>query len=353
MARSPLNVAVIGYGLSAQVFQIPFIANVPMLNLYAIVQRQPMPHNDAGKEHPGVKIYRSTSDLLQDAEVDLVVVATASHTHFDVFLCEKPFTMTVKQADELIALAHERRCLLTVFHNRRWDSDFLTLSSLIQNDVLGRIVEFESHFDVHSPSVRAGWKATWRTETATGSGVLYDLGAHLIDQALVLFGKPRKVTAFLYHQRTGDAKYGDPDSMTVLLHYMDGKLATLKASVINPTDKQLRYWVRGEKGTFRKYHLDVQESQIVNERRMPGSPGFGIEPSSHHGTLTTAPVNGNIISQPLPTLAGPTYESLYKTLVEALHGNGDVPVSPESARDVIHVIELAIQSAAQEKTLSL
>lgn len=105
---------------------------------------------------------------------------------------------------------------------------------------------------MHSPSARAGWDATWRTDAGTGSGVLYDLGAHLIDQALVLFGKPQGITAFLCHQRMEYMKYGDPDSMTLLLHYSDGKLATLKASVINPTDKQLRYWVRGEKGTFTK-----------------------------------------------------------------------------------------------------
>lgn len=114
------------------------------------------------------------------------------------------------------------------------------------------MMEFESHFDWHAPLPRAGWESTWRTQAGTGAGVVYDLGSHLIDQALQLFGMPQKVTGFLYHQREHGAKYGDADSMTILLHYVDGPLVTLKASIMNPEKEKLRFWVRGDKGAFKK-----------------------------------------------------------------------------------------------------
>jgi predicted dehydrogenase len=123
---------------------------------------------------------------------------------------------------------------------------------LISTGKLGRIVEFETHFDTHSPVARPGWEETWRTQSGTGSGVLYDLGSHLIDQVLVLFGKPLKVTGFLCHQRPEHSKYGDPDSMTILMHYPDGMLATIKSSIMNAEREQLRYWVRGENAAYKK-----------------------------------------------------------------------------------------------------
>lgn len=139
-----------------------------------------------------------------------------------------------------------------IIADRRWDADFRTVQSLLDQNALGRIVEFESHFDTHSPLPRHGWQDTWRTEKGTGSGVLYDLGSHLIDQTVLLFGLPKAVTSFLYHQRCNEAAHGDPDSMTILLHYASGMFANLRASVFNVEERKLRFWIRGENGTYIK-----------------------------------------------------------------------------------------------------
>jgi predicted dehydrogenase len=164
---------------------------------------------------------------------------------------EKPFTPTEAECNALIRLAREKRLLLTVFQNRRWDADFLTLQKVIADGSLGRVVEFESHFDRYDPEV----PRTWAGKVQPGSGVVYDLGAHLFDQVLVLYGLPSKVTGFLGSQRAGNTQ-GLQDACTALLHYDNGMLVTVKASAVSPVADQLRYWVRGDLGSFRKVSYD-------------------------------------------------------------------------------------------------
>ena len=197
--------------------------------------------------------------MVEDRSIDVVVITTTPTSHFELcklalewnkhVIVEKPFTPTSKQADELINIAVNRNLFLTVYQNRRWDTDFLTLSKLIENGTLGRVVEFETHFDRHRPTAPTGG---WKTKPLPGGGGLYDLGTHLIDQVLVLFGLPDRITGFVGSQREHNPK-GVDDSCTVLLHYdLRGLLATVKVGVVSPEEDQLRFWVRGEKGSYKK-----------------------------------------------------------------------------------------------------
>ncbi|KAI4267540.1 MAG: hypothetical protein L6R38_008221 [Xanthoria sp. 2 TBL-2021] len=361
MASKPFKVGIIGYGFAAKVFHIPLIEVIPELSLYAIVQRHPTPENDASKAHPGIKSYRATEEMVKDDSVDIVVITTTPATHFELaklalengkhVLVEKPFVPTSREADELIALAKKHDKLLTVYQNRRFDTDFLTLQSLLQTHTLGRLVEFESHFDRYKPTLANS--KPWKTLPQPGGGAIYDLGAHLIDQIVQLFGLPQKITGFLGSQRSENAG-GYDDSCTVLMHYADGMLATVKVAVISAEAEQLRFWVRGEGGSYKKYHEDPQEAHLTSGMR-PGDAGFGIEPQDHAGTLTT-PINSILTSKPHPTVqptAETTYKAIYTQLAAAVAGKGDVAVKAEEAREVIRLIELARRSSKEGRTVDV
>ncbi|KAI9727765.1 MAG: hypothetical protein M1834_008004 [Cirrosporium novae-zelandiae] len=357
MASKQFNVAVIGYGLSAKIFHIPFVTTTPGLKLYAVVQRHPKPEDDAEKDHPGIKSYRSAEEMVKDPAVDLVIVSTTPNIHFEQtklaleagkhVVVEKPFCSTSKECDELIAIAKKNQKLLTVYQNRRWDADFLTLSKLIKEGKFGRIVDFETHFDRHRPEAKTG---TWKNEPIPGGGVIYDLGTHLIDQVVVTFGLPKKITAFIEGKRSHNETNFE-DSFTALLHYDGGLVATAKASVISPEVNQLRYWIRGEKGGYKKFHLDCQESQL-RKGIFPDNAAYAKEPSELWGTLTTAE-GDKITSEVYPTIEGESYSTYYSIIAKALAGQGDVPVKPEEASSVIRLIELAQESSKTGKTLTV
>lgn len=285
---APHNVAVVGYGLSAKVFHIPFIQEVPAFRLHGIVQRSPKPGNDASKDFPDATIYPSFEDAIADKDVSVVVITSIPETHFSFakaaleagkhVIVEKPFVPTSANAEELITISKRVGKVLSVYHNRRYDSDYNTVANLLKNDKqLGEIAEFETHFDRHRPDPPP---SSWKLEDAPGNGALYDLGSHLIDQVYHLFGLPEKVTAFVGNQRRG-VEGGPPDSFTVFMHY-PGLLATAKAGVVSCEVEQLRFWVRGTKGSFKKFHLDVQEDQLRSGMR-PGDEGYGIDPEDHWG----------------------------------------------------------------------
>ncbi|KAJ5562426.1 hypothetical protein N7535_003121 [Penicillium sp. DV-2018c] len=360
MASKTYNVGIVGYGFSAKIFHIPFVKEVPELNLYAIVQRTPKPDDDAEKDHAGVKSFRTTEEMVQDPAVDLVIITTAPDSHFDLcklaleagkhVVCEKPFTPTTQEADALIAIAKKNNKQLAVFQNRRFDADFVTLSKLVKSGSLGRIAEFESHFDRHRPQEPAAGAHKWKNQVIPGGSAVYDLGAHLLDQAVVLLGKPQRVTGFVGSAREVNTS-GFEDSFTVLLHYANGTMVTTKATVVSPEEEQLRFWVRGEKGSFKKYHLDIQEDQL-KAGIMPSDKGYGREPSERYGSLTT--VQGDkFVKEIVPTVEPPTYTEYYRKLVRALNGEGQLPASGEEAREVIHLIELARESTRTGRTVDV
>lgn len=240
-------------------FHIPLIQSARHLKLYAVVQRTPKANDDAEKDHPGIKSYRSSEEMVQDPEVEVVVITTTPASHFELgklalehgkhVIVEKPFTPSSKEARELIAIAKKQDRLLTVYQNRRWDTDFLTLSKLLEHNTLGRVVEFETHFDRYRPEAPDP-ESTWKAKSLPGGGAVYDLGTHLIDQVVISFGLPDKITGFVGSQREHNPGEVE-DSCTVLLHY-SGLLATVKAAVVSPEENQLRYWVRGTKGSYKK-----------------------------------------------------------------------------------------------------
>lgn len=329
------------------------------MTLYAVVQRTPTPANDAALDHPTARIYRAPEDLLADAAVDVVVVATPPDSHVGLcaaaldagkhVLVEKPLASTAAEARELAARARQRRRLLCVYQNRRWDADFLVFRRLQADGALGRVVEFESHFDRHRPAGARAWKAG--LPMARGGGVLYDLGSHLLDQAVVAFGLPRRVTAVFATQRQDGA--AEPDAVTVLLQYDRGLLATIKAGVISIEAEQLRFWVRGTEGSWRKGGLDPQEDQLHAGMR-PGDEGFGVEAEGRVGVLTVLE-GDKIVKKPTRNIAPETYGVLYLKFAEAIEKNDEdlVPVKVSEVTDVLRIIEAVIESAREGKTVEL
>jgi len=300
--------------------------------------------------YPSVEVVRDIADLLRDEAIDLVVVATPNDTHFELarqalsagkhVVVEKPFTVTSQQAEQLIALAHERGKLLSVHQNRRWDGDFLTVKALLDAKLLGRLVEYESHFDRFRNRPRAG---AWREEEREGAGVLYDLGPHLIDQALVLFGAPLSVTADVRIQR--DFAKAD-DSFELILDY-DGLKVTLKAGML-VRGRIPRFILHGTEGSFVKYGMDPQEEAL----KLGGSPsdtGWGEEPPELWGRLDTQ-LGGLHFEGRVETAAG-RYRDYWVNVADAVRGRAELAVKPQEARDAIRVVELGLRSNKERRTL--
>jgi predicted dehydrogenase len=267
---------------------------------------------------------------------------------------EKPFVPTAAEADELCSVAQKSGKKLAVYQNRRYDCDFVTLKQVLTSGSLGKIAEFATHFDRHRPDPPAD---SWKLKDAPGHGAIYDLGTHLIDQVYVLFGKPERVTGFIGHQRRGEtASDGAHDSCTVLLHYDDGKLlVTAKAGVVSPETEQLRFWARGTKGSFKKFHLDPQEDQLKGVKAGVALPGdFGVEAEERAAVVTTVGEGGRLERKVWETVSPPpTYLEYYRVFGEALAGKREVPVKAEEARDVLQIIEAALLSSKEGRSVTL
>lgn len=366
-----INVGIIGYGLSAKIFHIPFVTVVPEFKLYALVQRRPTADNDSEKDFPGVKSYRSVDDLVADPQVDLVVVTTTPDSHYALVkqaleagkhvLVEKPFTPTSTEAYSLATLAASKSLTLTVYQNRRFDADFQTVQKLLNDSQLGRIAEFETHFDRHRPAAPVAQLESnyWKAVPGPGHGVAYDLGTHLIDQCVVLFGFPSRITATIYSNRAETPDF--EDTATILLHYDRTStrptplLCTVKATIISPAPSQLRYWIRGTDGAFQKHHLDIQEDQLKDGMRPEVDKSYGFEPKARYGVLHKFDSgSGKISTEVVPTVEPPTYAEFYRKLARTIKGDKkQIPVDPKVAAGVIRLVELARESSKLGKTLDV
>ncbi|KAK4899545.1 hypothetical protein LTR27_003278 [Elasticomyces elasticus] len=390
MAPAQFKVATIGYGLSAKVFHIPFIQANDRLKLHAVVQRKPTTVSNAASNLPGINVYTSADEMHADPVVDLVIICTPPWTHFELAkqaICngkhtviEKPMTPTAREADELVQLAARQGVILTVyqsvwslsfardpdidhFADRRWDTDFLTACQLIQDGQLGSVVEFESHFDRFCPDIPQGSIG----ESKAGTGIIYDLGVHLIDQAYVLFGRPERVTAVADYLRDEQTQ----DTCTILLHYAKC-LVTVKATTHSAEKDQLRFWVRGNRGSFRKCHLDIQESQLASGMQ-PTEDGFGVEPEERFGEpspsakvslgallirtgVLTTPQGEVLVAAQYPNKVPELYSAFYDHLVQAMSSDchGDhTPVKPQEARDVLQIVEAVLRSIESRTSVDL
>lgn len=352
----PLNVGLIGYGKSTKIFHIPYIEATEGLIIQAICQRSPTPDNDAGKDHPKATIYNDAAALIRAPDIDIVIICTPVATHFQLgkqclearkhVVVEKPFCPTAAECEDLIATAKAHNKTLSVFQNRRWDADFQTVLSLLREEKLGRILEFESHFDRWNPTV----EDVWQNADALGHGALYEIGSHQIDQTVFAFGMPERVTAVTAKQREGSEGLSH-DTFTVLLHY-PRMLATLKSSFISAEAYQLRFWIRGTKGSFKKYHEDPQEVQLLSGMTRE-SPSFGKEAASKYGVLTTVGKDGEMEGKSVPTLQPETYLAFYRQLEKALRDGSKVPVDGRNGWRIIYLIELALKSAREGRTIDV
>jgi predicted dehydrogenase len=344
-----LKTGLIGFGLAGQAFHAPVIRGVPGMELACILERS---GTRAQEKYPDVRVVRTLEELLADEQIQLCVIATPNESHFDLarrcllagrnVVLDKPFAIRVQDAAELSRLAKEQNRLLSVYQNRRWDGDFQTVKKLVESGVLGRIAEFESRFDRFRLQTNPG---AWREREAPGSGVFFDLGPHLIDQALVLFGSPQAVTAAIFCQRE-TAKVDD--SFDVFLDYPWLRVS-LRARIVAYAPGP-HFLLHGTKGSFIKYGMDPQEAPLRQGEVPDGAdwgPDWGEEPEAQWGTLTVVAGPG---PQKVKTERG-DYRGFYANVRDAIVHGARLAVTPEQALRTMQVIELARQSSQERRTL--
>ncbi len=341
-----IRVGLIGYGYASKTFHAPLIAGTPSMELAAVSS------SDAAKvkaDWPSVPVVSEPKHLFNDPKIDLIVIPTPNDTHFPLakaaleagkhVVVDKPFTVTLSQARELDALAKNLGRVLSVFHNRRWDSDFLTLKSIFADGALGEITYFESHFDRYRPEIRN----RWREQAGPGSGIWYDLAPHLLDQAVNLFGLPVSLTVDLAQLRPGSQA---TDYFHAVLSYPQRRVV-LHGTMLAAAESA-RYIVHGTRGSFVKFGLDPQEERLKSGARLP-QEDWGYD--MRDGVLTR--VEGEErVEETWLTVPG-NYPAYYAGIRDALNGVGENPVPASQAIRIMELIELGIESAKHRATLSL
>jgi predicted dehydrogenase len=347
----PLRVGLLGYGIAGRVFHAPLIAACPGLALAAVVTRSPERRAALHSTHPDAVALDTPDELWARAsDLDLVVVATPNRSHVSLaqaalraglpVVVDKPLAGSAAEARALIADARARNLLLTVFQNRRWDGDFLTVRKLLAEGALGAVRRFESRFERWAPTPRPGWRES--DDPADAGGLLVDLGAHLVDQALQLFGPVRTVYAELDRRRPGVVV--DDDAFVALTH-VSGTRSHLWMSKA-AAQHGPRFRVLGERAAFTKHGLDGQEPAMA-AGEVPGSPGFGQEPPERWGLAGEEGA-----ARPIATEAG-CYLRFYEAVAAAVRDGAPVPVDPEEAAAALDIIEAARASAERGQIIVL
>lgn len=335
----PFNLAVVGYGYAGRTFHAPLIANTPGLQLHSVVSSKP---HQPQADFPDVSVLADLGSALADPALDAVVLATPNQTHAPLalqalaagkhVLVEKPFALDAAQAQQMVDAATAAGRIISVFQNRRWDADFLTVRRLIEEGQLGEVVEFHSHMDRYRPQMRD----RWRESDSPGAGLWYDLGPHLLDQALHLFGMPQGISADLQRQRD---QARSVDYFHVTLYYPRRRVMLHAGSLV--ADSSLRLAVHGTRGSYLKNGLDTQEDQLRAGRR-PGTVGWGVDPL--FGTLTRVDDEGRVHTHQPDNQPG-DYRQCYAAFRDALAGAGQAPVSGNEAVRLMQLLELAQRSA--------
>lgn len=341
-----VRVGLVGYGFASKTFHAPLIAGTSEMELAAVSS------SDAAKVHadwPAMQVVADPQTLFDDPTIQVIVIPTPNDTHFPLakaaltagkhVVVDKPFTVTLAEARELNALAKTKGLLLSVFHNRRWDSDFLTLKALLADGTLGEVRYLESHFDRFRPEVRQ----RWREMKGAGSGIWFDLGPHVIDQALQLFGKPDAINVDMAELRPGAQT---TDYFHAVLTYPQRRVI-LHGSMLVAAESA-RFQVHGTRGSYIKYGLDPQEDRLKEGARPP-QEDWGYD--MRDGVLTLAE-GEMMMEKTLLTIPG-NYPAYYAAIRDAVNGTGSNPVTAEEAIQVMELIELGLQSAEKGQTLSL
>ncbi|NRT14397.1 putative dehydrogenase [Flavobacterium sp. 28A] len=344
-----IKTALLSYGMSGKVFHAPFLKLHEGFDLVGSWERsKKLIQND----HPEVTSFPTIESILENDTIELIVVNTPVATHYQYakkalqagkhIIVEKAFTTTVAEAEELSALAKEKKLKLAVFQNRRWDSDFKTVQKIVNDGLLGELVEAEFHFDRYNPNL----SLKQHKETVNeGAGILKDLGPHLIDQALYLFGFPQRVFADIRLTR----KHTQVDDyIDVLLYYKEFRVR-LKAGFFvreaNPA-----YVLHGKKGSFLKPRGDVQEDDLKSGKK-PNLDYWGTESQTNQGVLHTE-VDGKVIREKVPTLQG-NYYDFFDGVYNAIRNDAPEPVTAQEGTQVMQIIEAAIKSSAQQQIITL
>lgn len=344
MSPVAIKTAIIGYGFSAKTFHLPFISTLPEFEVTAISSSQ---YEEVRNDFPMADYYSTADDLLINSDAELVIITAPNNVHFSLakmalennkhVILEKPFVTNIADGEALITLAAEKKQLLSVYHNRRWDGDFLTVKKLIENKRLGNIKCFSSNFDRFRPEVRQ----RWRELASDGGGILFDLGPHLIDQALQLFGLPDAITAQCLTMRENSSNV---DYFNIIMHYPD-KLATLHADLFNAGPNK-RFNVQGDLGNYEKLALDPQEDRL-KAGVLPIGDSWSDEKIEQYGNL----YSDNAI-QKVPTERG-GYQHYFLGIANAIKHNSPPPVLANDALSTIKIIALALESSRLSKTLKV
>jgi scyllo-inositol 2-dehydrogenase (NADP+) len=341
-AAGTVDVGLIGFGAAGSILHASLIDAADRLRLRIVATAR---RELVGRAFPEAQVVATSSELLDHPGIDLVVVSVPNAVHHELVraallagkhvVVDKPFVPSCAEADELIELAARTGRLVSVFHNRRWDNDFLTVERCVGTGLLGTVSTYIARYDRFRPVP----KSVWVEEDLPGSGLLYDLGSHLVDQALHLFGVPETVVAEVRTQRSGAVV---DDYFQVLLGYGVLRVILHAGSLVRAPGP--RFEVHGDRGSFVKHGIDPQEAALRAGRR-PGDPGWGAEPEARYGTLTTE-IGGLAVTGRLATLPG-AYESFYRQMARAILEGDAAPVPAEEARTTIRVIECARQSSRE------
>lgn len=341
-----LKAGVVGFGKSAKVFHIPFLVTLPEYELRAILERR---SDEAKKEFPETITVRSIEEMLE-TDVDLVIVTTPNDTHFEYaakalragkhVVLEKPFTNTLEEGRELIEIAKESGKILSVYQNRRYVSDFLTMKELLEKNLLGEVHEFTANYDRYRAEAVPG---SWREADLPGSGILYDLGPHIIDQALCLFGHPQSITSDIRKQRSFSQV---DDYFNIWLDY--GFLKVILHSGMLVREPGPRYMIQGTKGSFIKYGEDPQEAAL-KAGHLPIGEHWGEEPEEFRGLLHTE-IDGRVIKENVVTKKG-DYGGYYRNVYRSIVDHQPVSERPEDGYNTIKIIQLAFESSRQRRTI--
>jgi scyllo-inositol 2-dehydrogenase (NADP+) len=344
-----IDVGLIGFGLAGRSFHAPVISAVPGLRLAAILQRS---GSEAAAAYPGARIARTLDELLAITDIRLIVIATPNDTHYpfahqcltagrDVVV-DKPFTNTLEDAVKLVAFAKQTGRLLTVYQNRRFDGDFQAILKLAAAGTLGRIVRFETTYDRFRPQRRNN---AWREKPGPGSGILFDLGPHLIDHTLQLFGRPEAVTADIRIERDGGLT---DDAFDILFHYPHSLRAELRCGILSAAPRP-RFLLFGTQGAFVKQTFDPQENNL-RHGRIPKEGPWGAEPEEDWGLLTLANADGTTTLRRVPSGTG-DYRDFYANVRDVLLGHAMPAVTYRNMLDVMQLLELARESSESRRTV--
>jgi scyllo-inositol 2-dehydrogenase (NADP+) len=339
---TPLRAALVGYGSVAEKMHAPLLEVCPSLDFVAVVERNGF---RCQQKYPKVQTFTSLDALLAADPADLICITTPNELHFSMakqcllagkhVVVDKPVTLVAEEAEELLALATSKGLVCSIFHNRRYDGDFKTLQEIVAKNLLGRLVFLESHFDRFRPQV----SENWREKDCPGNGITYDLGSHLIDQVVLLFGKPTAISADIRKQRTNAVA---DDYFDIALDYPGFKARVTAGAIVNvPTPK---FMLLGEKGTYQKFFLDVQE-QAFKDARIPAGADWGMEPEERWGKIHYAAE-----TQAYPTLRG-DYRVFYENVADAILGKTSLLVTLEQAIPVLRIIQAAFISSQEGRKI--